>query len=54
MMPKAYWKGYEIFDLEYHAGWVEIAIRMNDYESPLTGTGRVRVRMEDIEIREES
>ena len=50
-MPKAYWNGYEIYDLEFRAGWVEVAFWMNDFESPLTGTGTRRVRMEDIEIR---
>lgn len=45
---KAYWNGYEIYDLEFCAGWVEINFWMSDYESPITGTGRRRVRMEDI------
>lgn len=52
-MPKAYWNGYEIFDLDYHEGWVEILFWMNDFESPITGTGRWRVRPEDIVIEEE-
>jgi hypothetical protein len=50
-MPKAYWNGHEIYDLEFRAGWVEVAFWMDDFESPLTGTGTRRVRMEDIEIR---
>lgn len=50
-MPKAYWNGHEIFDIEFHQDWCEIAFWMSDFESPLTGTGTRRVRMEDIEIR---
>lgn len=50
-MTKAYWNGHEIYDIEFRDGWVEVAFWMDDFESPLTGTGRRRVRMEDIEIR---
>lgn len=53
-MPKAYWNGYEIFDIEFHQDWCEIAFRMSGFESPLTGTGRKRVRPEDIVIEEEA
>ena len=51
-MPKtkAYWNGYEIYDIEYHEGWCEILFLMNGFESPITGTGRYRVRPEDIVI----
>ena len=52
-MVKATWHGHEIYDLEFRAGWVEVAFWMDDFESPLTGTGMRRVRMEDIEIRNE-
>lgn len=52
-MPKAYWKGYEIFEIEYRQGWCEIAFHMSDYESPITGTGRYRVRPEDIIVEAE-
>lgn len=51
-MVKAYWNGYEIYDLDYHEGWVEILFWMNDFESPITGTGRWRVRPEDIVLEE--
>lgn len=52
---KAYWHGYEIYEIDYHShsGWCEILFCMNDFESPLTGTGRYRVLMDDIEIQEE-
>ena len=52
---KAYWHGYEIYEIDYHShsGWCEILFVMNGYASPITGTGRYRVLMEDIEIREE-
>lgn len=52
-MPKAYWNGYEIFDIEYRYGWCEILFKMNSYESPITGTGRARVFPEDIVIEVE-
>lgn len=51
-MIKAYWNGYEIFDIEFRQDWCEIAFWMNDFESPITGTGRYRVRTEDIELKE--
>ena len=53
-MAKAYWKNYEILEIDYrdHSGWVEVILKMNGFESPLTGTGRVRVLMDDIEIRD--
>ena len=51
-MIKAYWNGHEIYDIEFHHGWCEILFKMNDFESPITGTGRYRVRTEDIELRE--
>ena len=47
-MPKAYWNGHEIYDLEFRAGWVEVAFRMNDFESPLTGTGACYVQTDEI------
>ena len=50
-MTKAFWKGREITDIDYHNGWCEIIFKMSDFESPITGTGRYRVAMEDIEIR---
>ena len=49
-MAKAFWKGKEIFEIDYHSGWCEIVFW--DDNSPITGTGRYRVLMEDIEIRE--
>ena len=52
-MPKAYWNGYEIYDIEYHEGWCVILFWMNNYESPITGTGRYRVRPEDIGVEAE-
>ena len=51
-MVKAFWKGHEIYDIEYRAGWCEILFKMNDFESPITGTGRYRVLPEDIELKE--
>ena len=51
-MVKAFYKGYEVFDLEFCAGWVEIAVKKNDFESPITGTACYRVRMEDIVLEE--
>ena len=53
-MFKAFWKGWEIFEIDYHSrsGWCEIIFKMSDFESPITGTGRYRVLMDDIEIRE--
>ena len=52
-MPKAYWRGYEIYDIEFHQDWCEILFWMDDFASPLTGTGRKRVRPEDIVIEVE-
>ena len=51
-MPKAkaYWSGYEIYDIEFHEDWCEILFWMDDFASPLTGTGCKRVRPEDIVI----
>ena len=51
-MTKAFWRGKEIFEIDYHShsGWCEIIFW--DDNSPITGTGRYRVPMEDIEIRE--
>ena len=51
-MIKAFWRGYEIYDIEFHQGWCEILFVMNDFESPITGTGRYRVRTEDIVLEE--
>jgi len=50
-MTKAFWKDKEIFEIDYHShsGWCEILFWDNN--SPITGTGRYRVRLEDIEIR---
>lgn len=48
-MFRAFWHGYEIYDIEYRAGWCEILFR--NAASPITGTGRCRVLMEDIELR---
>jgi len=52
-MPKAYWKGFEIYQVEYKKpeGWCTISFKMGDYLSPITGTGCQRVWPEDIEIR---
>lgn len=47
---KAYWRGFEIFDIDFHYGWCDIVFWMDHYKSPLTGTGRFRVRPEDIEL----
>lgn len=49
---KAFWNGYEIYELEYHDGWSDILFWMNSFESPITGTGRYRVWNEDIVIME--
>lgn len=53
-MTKAFWKDKEIYEIDYHNhdGWCEILFKTNGFESPFTGTGRYRVRLEDIEIRE--
>ena len=53
-MAKAFWRGKEIFEFDYHSqsGWCEIVFW--DDHSPITGTGRYRVPMEDIEIREDA
>ena len=51
---KAYWRGYEIFEMEYHNGWSDIIFWVNSYESPITGTGRRRVWNDEIEIREKA
>lgn len=51
-MVKATWHGFEILDIDFHAGWCEIIFKMSDFESPLTGTGRHRVLMEDIVLEE--
>ena len=55
-MPKAkaYWSGYEIYDIEFHQDWCEILFWMDDFASPLTGTGCKRVRPEDIVIEVEA
>ena len=50
-MFKAYWNGYEVIDIDFYHGWCEIRFWMGDFKSPLTGTGRYRVRPEDIEIK---
>ena len=50
-MFKAYWNGYEVIDIDFYHGWCEIRFWMGEYKSPLTGTGRYRVRPEDIEIK---
>ena len=53
-MIKAFWKGYEIFWVEYtDSGACDILFKMPEFESPITGTGRHLVRMEEIELREE-
>lgn len=51
-MPKskAYWNGYEIYEIDYHQDWCLILFWMNDFESPITGTGAWRVRPEDVVI----
>ena len=51
-MVKAFWRDYEIFDIDYRNGWCEILFWMNGYESPITGTGRRRVLPEDIVLEE--
>ena len=47
---KAFWRGYEIYEIDFrdHSGWRDICFWMSDYESPITGTGRCLVRMEEI------
>ena len=47
-MVKAFYKGYEIKEIDYkdHTGWVEINFGTNDF------TGKCRVLTEDIELRE--
>ena len=52
-MIKAYWKGHEIYDIEFHNDWCEILFKMSSFESPITETGRCRVLMEDIILVEE-
>ena len=47
---KAYWNGYEIYEIDYHQDWCLILFWMNDFESPITGTGAWRVRPEDVVI----
>ena len=51
-MVKAFWNGYEIIEIEYHTDCVDIVFQMDYYHSPLTGTGRRLVRMEDIVLEE--
>ena len=51
-MVEAYWHGWRIYEIDYQNGWCDILFEMNDFESPITGTGRCRVLMEDIELRE--
>jgi len=51
-MIKAFWNGHEIYDINYENGWCEILFKTNNYESPITGTGRYRVSMEDIVLME--
>lgn len=53
-MPKAYWRGHKILEIDYKAGLCEIIFEMDAYRSPITGTGRYRVTPENIEIREEA
>ena len=55
-MLKAYWQGYEIIEIDYksHSGWCDIVFMMDDYSSPITGTGRRYVRMDEIVIEEEA
>lgn len=49
-MIKAFWNGYEIYDIDFHHGWCEILFCKNN--SPITGTGRYRVRIDEIELKE--
>lgn len=51
MITKAYWRGFEIIDLDIHEGWCDIIFKMSDYQSPLTGTGRFRARWDEIEVK---
>ena len=54
-MVKAFYKNQEILEIDYksHSGWCEIIFKMDGYHSPITETGRYRVLLDDIEIREE-
>jgi len=53
-MPKAYWKGYQVFQIgEICGGWVKISFYCNYYESPLTGTGCCWALLDDITVEEE-
>lgn len=47
-MVKAFFKGFQITEIDYedHSGWVKVNFGINDI------TGKCRVRMEDIELRE--
>ncbi len=53
-MSKASWRGYEIYEVvETCAGWAQILFKMNGFESPITGTGRRWVPMNEIVVEEE-
>lgn len=52
-MTKATWCGYEIYMMyNFHKDWCEIGFWMSDYESPITGTGRRKVRLDEIVVEE--
>lgn len=51
-MVKAYFRDWEIYAMEIYDGWCDVCFYMSDYESPITGTGRYRVRFEDIILKE--
>ena len=54
-MPKAYWKGHEIFDIDcYKSGWAKILFWDNWFSSPITGTGMCWVLIDEIVIEEEA
>ena len=52
-MVKAFWHGHEITEIDFYHGWCDIVFKMDDFRSPLTGTGRYRVCPEDIVLKEE-
>ena len=52
-MPKATWKGHPVYEIgETCGGWVKIAFKMNDYTSPITGTGACWVPMDEVILEE--
>lgn len=52
-MNRAYWRGYKIIEIAFRQNCADIVFLMSDWESPITGTGRQLVALDEIVIEEE-